>query len=159
MKIKPVLYVYIGILIFVLLFGIYAATYPSLKTKGLPLVLCCVIFALTSILLMKELKTDPQSEEAEISETAETELWSAGDLRGYVIGYIWMAGYILGIFLIGFIPATALFTFSYLKSHKQGWLSSASQAIIGTAFIYFLFVVSFHVPLSKGIAWHLLSKL
>lgn len=159
MKIKPILYVYIGILLFVLFFGIYAATYPNIKTKGLPLVLCGVIFILASIALVKELRTEPQAKEDTPIKTEEAELWSAGDVRGYIIGYIWMAGYILGIYLLGFIPATALFTFAYLKSHKRGWLSSACQSILGTAFIYFLFVVSFHVPLSRGIVWHLLSKL
>lgn len=158
MKLTPISYVYIGIMTFALFFGIYATTYPTIKTKGLPLVMSGFIFLLSLISFIKEFRTDQQEKEDKTTSSDEEETVSVAGFVGYIKGFSWMAGYILAIYLLGFIPSTALFMFAYLKSNEKGWLFSTVLAILGTGAIYFTFVIFFHVPLSEGILWRLLSR-
>lgn len=158
MKLTPISYVYIGIMAFALFFGIYATTYPTIKTTGLPLVVSGFIFLLALISLIKEFKTEQQKKTDKTATSNDGETISFAGFVGYIKGFSWMAGYILAIYILGFIPSTALFMFSYLKSNEKGWFFSAALAILGTGAIYFTFVIFFHVPLSEGVLWRLLSR-
>jgi len=67
------------------------------------------------------------------------------------MGAAWIAGLALIMCSIGLLAGLPLFTFLYLKLHRQSWLLSIVITLIMLAVIWGGFVVGFKMPLYKGL--------
>lgn len=146
MKRKPEVYFIIVILVFSLAIVIGSLTYSSKEAKLLPIVIGGLVFILTAVILVRELrakeKPHRQREEWEGEELA---------LSQYKTVAIWVAAFALGIYLIGFLIAIPAFIISFLKSNKTGWLKSSIMAAVMVAFVYGIFELLLQVELYRGL--------
>jgi TctA family transporter len=63
----------------------------------------------------------------------------------------WIIFYFLGIWLLGFLVATPLLTFGYLKiAAREKWRTAFMLALAAFGVLYFLFDRSLHVPFPRG---------
>ncbi|HME44478.1 MAG TPA: hypothetical protein VKF36_15405 [Syntrophorhabdales bacterium] len=63
----------------------------------------------------------------------------------------WLVGFVVGTYLFGHYAAIPLFTFLFLKSRKEGWVMSATFAVVLFAGVYFAIVVGVKTPLYEGL--------
>ena len=150
MKIKPSSYFLIAILIITLVIIVHSLTFPSLQTKLFPLIASGFVLVLTIIELSKELLAERKAKTTSDLKTEGVEGEGRGDLRKYLLGWGWAVGFLLAIYLVGFIIAISLFVFSYLKLNGRKRLLSAGMAIVMTMFMYVIFVVVLKVDLYPG---------
>ncbi|MFC1971630.1 tripartite tricarboxylate transporter TctB family protein [Chloroflexota bacterium] len=146
-------YVLIAIIIVALFFGYFSLTFHSMKGALFPGVISILVFILAAIELVRDLTVKGKDE---ANQEVEGEVGVLpGDrgnvpLRRYFITFGWMAGLLLGIYLVGFLISIPLFIFPYLKLHGRGWLLSLALAAIATAVIFLVFVAALQVDLFPG---------
>jgi hypothetical protein len=67
-------------------------------------------------------------------------------------GFVWVALFLLAVYLVGFLVATPLFMFAFLKlSAGRGAVYSATAAIAAVAVVYTVFVALLDYRLYAGI--------
>lgn len=151
-KMKPGTYFLIGIIAVMLFFGIYALTYDSIKTKLLPLLICGITFVLAAIELGRELLTARESRVAIVPEVEDSQTGGVARWKKYAPVIAWMAGYLVAIYLFGFLMSTPLFMLAYLKfQSRHGWLRSAAVTAAASTSLYLLFVVALQTRLFSGL--------
>jgi len=65
--------------------------------------------------------------------------------------FVWIFGWLAGIWLFGFNIGTPLCTFIHLKfGERERWMLSITITIVVWAFVYFIFDRFLHVPFPKG---------
>jgi hypothetical protein len=57
-------------------------------------------------------------------------------LRGYLLTGAWVGGFLVAIFLLGFLIAIPLFTLFYMKLHGSTWLGAIILTIFVLGFMY-----------------------
>lgn len=145
-------YLLVGIMVCGFAFGFISLTYPDLKTKLVPATVSGLVFVLAGIQLWKELspkaRPDKESKADAIDEESPESLvgW-----RETVVGFAWLSGFLVAIYLIGFVTSILLFVFSYMKLNHQGWSRSIITTVLATALIYVVFVVVLKSGLFAGI--------
>jgi hypothetical protein len=150
-------YLLIGIMVCAVAFGLTALTYPDLKTKLVPATVSAIVFLLAGIQLVKELsqKERPNQEskaDATAEKSSESVFW-----RENLIGFSWLAGYLVVLYLVGFHMSTLLLVFSYMKLNRFGWTKSIFTAVLATVLIYVVFVVVLEADLFSGVIIDALS--
>jgi len=151
MKIKGSAYVSIGIMAVMLAVIISSLTMGSIKSKFLPIIIAGVVLILGAIVLYREVLSGDKPEAAG---KGEEKMGEEGDVvggYGYLMPCIWVLGYFLAIYFMGFILAIPLFIFSYMTSHDINWLKSVLFAIFTTALIYGIFELALEVKLYSGL--------
>ena len=145
MKIKGNAYFLILILAVILLIVILSLTMKAFDSKLLPVLIGSVTFILAAMELVRELKSGKT--------VTEDKKATAGvaERRGYLISSIWIGGFFLIVYVLGFNIATALFVLTYMKKQGTGWLAAASFAVVTTAIIYGLFELILKVELYRGL--------
>ncbi|MFC1903057.1 tripartite tricarboxylate transporter TctB family protein [Chloroflexota bacterium] len=73
------------------------------------------------------------------------------ELRRLFLIFGWVIAFMLGIYLLGFIIAIPLFTFSYLKWRRRSWISAIVFSGAMLASIYGIFSLGLKVPLFEGV--------
>jgi len=143
----------------VILYSSYqiVAEYPwaSMRRGGfLPLILGSLLVVCCLILLFGELrKKGTEKSQAvglggqQLKETTAV----AGERRTELVTTAWLLGSMLLIYLIGFVLATLVWVFVYLKRYNVGWIKSIVISLVLAAFIYFGFVFVFGVDLYEGV--------
>jgi len=151
MKIRGVSYFYILIIVIMLLVMGLSLRMPYFESKLIPLVVSGLIFILAAIALRRQilienkLRTTIKEYEAENGES------NIQEVRGYLIGVAWVAGFILAVYLVGFIIAIPLLILTYMRSHGIGWPSTVIFAVLLPVIVYFLFEVTMGVELHLGL--------
>lgn len=75
----------------------------------------------------------------------------ASELRTVAGIFLWLAGFLLGVFLIGFPAAAPLFVFLYLRlDGKESWPVALGGACLTGAFIYLLFILLLKTSYQPG---------
>ena len=64
--------------------------------------------------------------------------------------FLWIGIYLLGIWLIGFSPATLIVSVLYLKLMGERWLPTVVLSLCNFAFVYGLFEQGLGVPFPPG---------
>ena len=146
-KPKASSYFLIAILAITLAVFIYSLSFPFLKLKLLPLLSSGLVFVLGVFELTRELKKSrdthkPKADEAQDDETP---------LRDHIIIFSWIVGFLLLIYLTGFIAGIGLFIFSYTKTHGLGWGKSFVLTAITVVILYALFVIAMQLTLFPGL--------
>ncbi len=75
-------------------------------------------------------------------------------LKKAAAAFGWLAGYVVGVWIIGFIFASALYVFLYMKvKSRQNWLASIICSAGAAAFIEVMFVVLLRNRWFTGALW------
>ena len=152
-KVRSGSLVLIIILAITLFFGLYLFTYKSLKTILVPAIACGLILVLGAVQLRRELIA---SAKADSVKTAD-EKTKQTNIR-YLMGYGWLAGLTIAIYLIGFIYSTFFLLFLFLRFNgKKSWFKSFIIAILGTAVFWLSFVYWLQTDLWGGVIFNLFN--
>lgn len=74
-----------------------------------------------------------------------------GEVRNVAAIFLWLIGFLLAVFLIGFPPAALLFVFLYLRMEgREGWVVSLIATGLTGLFLYLLFIVILKVSYRQG---------
>jgi hypothetical protein len=151
MKIKGSSYLFIAIMIFMLVIIGFSLRMEYLESRLLPLVISSVVFVLAAIGLVRKIMVDVKAE-VTVTEGETTIREKPGESwRSYLLAGAWLAGFMLTIYLLGFIVAIPLFILAYMKSHGTRWLVAITFAILTTLLIYGLFELALGVILYRGL--------
>jgi biotin transporter BioY len=151
MKIRSSSYFLIGIIVLMSSLGLYSLKYASIRMSAVPFIACGLVVVLAAIALRNDLIQGAKEKEAT---EQEKEAAGAGrsETRKYLRALSWTAGLVAAIYLAGFLIATALFIFAYLKFEgRSGWLISIASSAVTTVLIYAIFVLIMQVDLFPGI--------
>lgn len=141
---------YFLMVLLLLVIGV-SLTMQALTSKLLPILIGGITFVLVAVELARELRSGSKSTESK------DVTFGNAERRGYLMVVIWIGGFLLAIFLLGFIIAIAIFVFAYTKTHGTGWLKSALYMVFTTGVIYGLFQYAMKVELYRGIVFSLFS--
>ena len=73
------------------------------------------------------------------------------NVRPYLFAVAWVGGFILMIYLLGYLIAVPLFLLLYLKLHGEKWLTTIGISAVLMAVMYFGFVLFLQVPFYEGV--------
>jgi hypothetical protein len=146
-------YLLIGIMLFTLAFGLVSLTYPQMKTKLVPATVSAIAFVLAGIQLLKELSKKEKEKPVKESKTDEEDdiVEAPSGWRENLVVFAWLSGFLLAIYLVGFIIGTLLLVWSYMKFKGFGWMKSSITAGLATGTIYVVFIVVLKADLFTGI--------
>jgi hypothetical protein len=150
----------IGFSVFLILLSsyvIYSASHWSFKTGFFPMAVAIPLIGVVLGYLLLEFFGAPEQArgpamEAEFSQDVSPELAR----RRVITIFLWIAGFILGVFLIGFPLAVPLFIFFYLKVQSQvSWIGTIALTAAAWGFFYFVFQRVVQLQFEDGLiqAW------
>ena len=129
----------------------------SFKSKLLPIAVSSVVFILAAVALRDEIR---KRQTAPLIESKATGQAKYGGHAYWTTG-AWVIGFSTSIYLIGFLTASPLFIFAYMKSHGVGCFKAIAFAITTLAIIYGIFEFAVGITLYRGILFvkllHLLA--
>ncbi|HOQ98030.1 MAG TPA: tripartite tricarboxylate transporter TctB family protein [Anaerolineae bacterium] len=154
-------YLLMGIMLLALFFGYYSLTYATLKSTLVPGVVSGLVFVLAAVQLAKELsqsrkeqpaqKQEVTAEASSGDEEAESPLEIVGEWWQNGLVFAWLVGYVLLIYLFGFVISTTIFVLAYLRLNRRSWVVSTITAVMAAAFMYIVFVYTLRSDLFPGI--------
>ena len=134
-RIKASSYIVMGIMAIALIVILFSIGMEQWKSKLLPLILSGLILILGVI----ELRTGIFEGDGGAA-TATGEMSQKNEsrkiLRGYLLTGAWVGGFLVAIFLLGFLIAIPLFTLFYMKLHGSTWLGAIILTIFVLGFMY-----------------------
>ena len=140
------------ILIGVGLYAAYSATGWKFKAALFPLAVSIPLIILVTAQLLLEIFS-----KGEVSDSSGMDLEFAADVppdvaRRRAIGaFLWVAGFILTVYLVGFPLAVPIFIFSYLSFQgRVGLPLSVTLTAVAWLFFYGLFQRTLHLPFEDG---------
>ena len=107
--------------------------------------------ALMEVIMQARGLMKPAARGTDAGEEAETAAGRAG-VRREVNGFLWVAGFLLLVYLVGFMAAIPayMFAFLFLSARRTLW-QSAAFAAGATVFVYILFIQLLEYRLYAGI--------
>jgi len=120
--------------------------YPH-DARLFPLIIGIPTGALTLALIIREVQAKTGPEDI----LQRTKVAKKDVLRNLLTAPAWIAALLLMIYLVGFLAGLPLFTFLYLKLHRQGWLLSIIVPTVMVAVIYGGFVMGLKMQLHEGL--------
>ena len=137
-------------------FLIWASTYPHVP-GAVPVLVAWITIVLSLIDIVAQFET-PWGRWVRRLITADkiVEWKMEGDedavLSRILLSIAWLAGYLVGLFLVGFLIATPIYIFFYMVIHGGRSARDSALTAAGTTFlIWLVFVVLFKYPLYKGL--------
>lgn len=89
-------------------------------------------------------------------QTAEEEqggIWSPDQARKFALFIGWVLGFLLAIYLLGFMTAIALAVLVYLKMQGRPWRTIITFTVLFTLCIYLVFELALRSDLYKGLLY------
>jgi len=119
----------------------YSARDWTFKAALFPLTVSIPLCLLAAMQLLLDLAGKPEQTSGPVVDMEFAADVTPEVARRRAIGiFLWVAGFILLVFLLGFPIAVPLFMFSYLKMQSRlGWLHSITLTAGAWGFFYFLF--------------------
>ncbi len=151
MKLKGHAYFLFAILALSTLLVVLALTMPFFSSKFLPVLIGGLVMILAVVELVKELRSVKASDNGARGGAAGT------SFHGFLLAALWFGGYLAGVFLIGFVIATALFILLFLKIAGARWLPSIAYSVLTTGAIWLIFQYLMKATLYQGIIIRMLS--
>ena len=156
MKIRSSSYFFIAIIVVLLVSIGLSLRMEYFQSKLLPLMIGSIVLVLSSIGLGRDIRAKREPEATVTGGEVGRSEEAKGELGAYLRVGAWVAGFVLAIYLLGFIMALPLFILSYMKSHGAGWFVAIVFAIITTAIVYGVFEFALRVELYRGLIFSLL---
>lgn len=155
MKLKSDSIVLIIILAVALLFTGYLFAYETMKIILVPAIACGLILVLGAAQLFKELKTSAKTTPAKSEGSGNVDEKKRQKHIRYLIGLVWLIGYAIAIYLVGFIFGTFFFiVFVFHFNGKHSWTKSGLVAIAGAAAFWLSFVYWLQTDLFGGVLFN-----
>lgn len=132
------------------LFGI-----PYFQSRLLPVIIGSIVILLAGIGLRNEIWAE---EKPEIADEKGTGLMAQETWRGYAINLSWVASFLVGIYVVGYLIAIPLFVLFYMKRLGARWLTAVISTLITTGFIYVVFEIALELKLYRGLLLTLLGS-
>lgn len=163
MRLRGEAYFLIGVIVVMLVIIISALTMPAIESKLFPLMFGGVTLFLASLALSKELLLRRNQKASEAPAAAEVKDKDSGgekkeSWRGYLVHIAWVAGFILGIYLLGFVISVPLFVLSYMRYLGTRWLTVIISAVVLTLVIHFGFDIALEMELPQGLIFTWLDR-
>jgi hypothetical protein len=89
--------------------------------------------------------------EGRLSGEGQEALSSSRTMSAYVWFGVWVVGFLLLIYVFGFLIAIPLFVFTYVKLHGRGWLYSLCVAVGMIMLIYGIFTLGMKMHFYPGL--------
>ena len=150
-QIRPGAYFLILLLVIAVVALAYGSSFPTMKSKLVPIISAGVILILGLVELRKELLSVAKDKKEATAEAENAEVGTEYELRRYLQMGGWMVALAAGIYVLGFLIAVPLFIITYLKLNNRGWLISIGVAGAMEAFIYGVFVFGLRIDLYPGV--------
>lgn len=151
MKRKEYLYSYIAVIVLSLVFIGISLGLKYTSAKMLPMIISGVVILMASVGLVGEITTRRKSGTTTALDTEDSGEAAGESWQQYALVGVWLAGFFLTIYVVGFLAAIFLFMLGYMKTHGTKWLTSTIFAIVTTTIVYGLFVALLKVYLYKGL--------
>jgi len=121
---------------------------PTFQSRLLPVAIGGIILLLAAIGLRHELLygDKPESHGEKDTSFMAQETW-----RGYVVNLSWVAGFLLAIYLVGYLISIPLFVLFYMKRLGARWLTSIISTVLATSSIYVMFEIFLDLELYRGL--------
>jgi hypothetical protein len=137
------------------------------KARLIPLVVCipCFVFAIYRFYVeltgkeeeapveehmgLKEIQA--QVGEVSLGKKVREKVDEAEKRRRFFDILLWIAIFLILIFMVGFLIAIPVFTLAYMRAKKESWLMSSLSSIGLTAGVYLAFVVGTESYLYEGL--------
>lgn len=121
--------------------------YPP-KARLFPLILLVITEGLVVIHLIKEIwgNTRHQTNSVKKEKTGKKIGWAT-----YLASPAWIGGFMLSIYLLGYVVGTPLFSVLYLKMRGQKWLTTIGFSTGMLALTYGGFEIALNTPLYGGL--------
>lgn len=149
MEIKPKSYFLIGIMAVMIVVVVLSIRFRYWEAKTLPLLISSFVLLLAAWELRAELRSEDKRSESTPRPHKEDE--ADGELHRFCSAIGWSLGFCIGAYLLGFLIAIPLFTFSYLKVQGRNLVTSLSFAAILLGFIYLSFEFLMRAQLFRGV--------
>jgi hypothetical protein len=120
--------------------------YPY-SAKNFPILVAIPVAALTGVQIVREVRAQAEPK----GEPHEPEASRKDTFRKHLAAPAWMAALLLIIYSAGLLVGCPLFTFLYLRLHRQGWLLSINVSLVILAVLYGGFVVGLQISLYRGL--------
>ncbi len=148
MKIKgsPLFLIFVIVLMLVMVFSAIPMKYYA--SKIMPIGLGCIVIVLAAIELSHEFITAKKKEEGEQSVKG----W-----RIILLNLAWLGGFVLFIYLLGFLITIPLFLFLYTKWLGARWLTAIITAVVVLVLVYLIFGVGLKFQLYQGMIFQWLG--
>lgn len=118
-------------------------------SKILPIFICTIVFLLSLVALIREVRESAVSREDTAERQSNT--GEVVELKKYVPITLFLLSYFLGIYFIGFMVATPLFVAGYMKVCGSTWKGTIIITVIFTLLFYALFIYLLQVNLYPGL--------
>lgn len=142
-KVKASSYIVMGIMAIALVVVVSSIRMEHWKSKLLPLIISSIMLILGAIELRTGIFKPVESKDENIE--------SRRILRGYLVTGGWVVGFLIGVYLLGFLIAIPLFTLSYMKLHGSTWLGAFLLSIVLLGFMYVISEPLAHIKLYRGL--------
>ncbi len=156
MKMKPASYSLIFILLLMVFVIVVSSGFSAFQAKFLFLLFGSIVFVISAVELVKELRATGKTEEATAEGEPPETARGRNELRRIISPLLWVAGFFTGILLLGFYVAIPLFVFFFMKLRRRSWAMSVFSAVGLTAVIYSIFEVGLNTILYTGLLFALL---
>ena len=139
------------IVIIALMAGAFVMSYrfEYTQAKLAPLAVSVIVLFLSGVQLLKELRRDEKKNRGVPEEAGDCS--GERKLSAYMYETLWVGGFIIAIYLLGFYIAVPLISFLYMKLHQGEWIPSISVAGLTLVFIYIIFVRVLDFRLHNGL--------
>ena len=132
--------------IFMIGWSLFAVDY-RIESKMLPVLVGGLVLLLATVGLWNEARARRANEVAESAGSGSVrETW-----RGYLVHFGWLAGFLLAIYLVGYLLAIPIFLFSYTRRLGSGFLAAIVSTVMVSTFIYVSFELALDVKLYRGL--------
>ena len=147
------LYIFVlAISLFTIVWSLLAVDY-RFESKLLPVLIGSIVFLLAAAGLWNEVRAQKTHAAASsLGSALARESW-----HGYLVHFGWLAGFLLAIYLVGYLLAIPIFLFSYTKRLGSGCRVAIASALTVSAFIYVAFELALDVKLYRGLLFLWLS--
>jgi hypothetical protein len=152
--VKTSIYILISIIVLMVVAIAMAWSYPMLKAKATPLVICSVILVLSAVQLVYEVRGGKKQTSIEDSMTADS---AETSIRSYFREFAWAIGFVVSTFLVGFLITIPLFDILYLKSHGSKWRVIVPITVLMTTICWAIFSWLLKADLYPGLIITLLG--
>lgn len=141
------------ILLFYVLWAVFAM--PVLESKLLPITIGGITLLLTVIGLVQAICAEFKPRKESAAEAVAPEK-GGGEAKGEpwglsLINFSWVLGFLLGIYLLGYIIAIGIFVLAYMRRLGTKWRTAAICAVVIPALIYAGFEIGLQLPLYRGL--------
>ncbi|MDP2643385.1 MAG: hypothetical protein Q8P24_00455 [Desulfobacterales bacterium] len=140
---------YIAVFVLVLAAAVFvsALLFPFQQARLVPVTVSGMILILAAIQLAVEIRPVKPSGKMPAGGAA----GFGSDFSAYFTEISWMAGFLAGIYLLGFKAAILLFGIAYMKQHGARWLTAVWVAAFLTLLSWGIFSLILDVTLYPGV--------